>query len=230
MPLPETAQKMSRILARDEVYEKLRSWIIDGTLQPEEILQDQVIGAKLGVSRTPVREALRRLEDEGLVETALNRWTRVAPLDLTKTAETYAILEALEELAVELAFPSFHEEDIAQLRDANSAMQKASKRREPAVALMADEAFHEVLIRCSKNGELLALVKQLKIKLRRVELAYFDTSSRTDQSFREHVAIIQTLEERSLPSLRKALRSNWAGSLERLRRAVEKKSSGSTGS
>ena len=104
MPLPRIAKKMSRTLARDEAYEKLRGWIIAGRLCPGETLRDQDIATALGVSRTPVREALRRLEDEGLVETALNRWTRVASLDLEEAAETYAVVEALELLALELAF------------------------------------------------------------------------------------------------------------------------------
>ena len=66
MPIPESGPKISRTLARDDAYNKLRGWIIDGTLKPEEVLHDQHIAALLGVSRTPVREALRRLEDEGL--------------------------------------------------------------------------------------------------------------------------------------------------------------------
>src|SRR5207248_3505224 len=80
MPIPQTEIRLTRSLARDEAYEKIRDWIIDGTLRPGELLRDQEIAQSLGVSRTPMREALRRLEDEGFVETALNRWTRVAPL------------------------------------------------------------------------------------------------------------------------------------------------------
>ena len=102
MPLPQSESKLSRTLAREEVYCRLRAWIIDGRLRPGELLRDQDIAATVGVSRTPVREALRRLEDEGLVETALNRWTRVAPIDIGKAAEIYAIVEALELFALEL--------------------------------------------------------------------------------------------------------------------------------
>ena len=106
MPIPESGPKISRTLARDDAYNKLRGWIIDGTLKPEEVLHDQHIAALLGVSRTPVREALRRLEDEGLVETGgWNRWTRVQlPLDLNRAAEIYAIIEVLEVLAFKQAF------------------------------------------------------------------------------------------------------------------------------
>jgi DNA-binding GntR family transcriptional regulator len=221
MPLPESVPKVPRTLAREDAYDKLRGWIIDGTLKPEETLRDHEIAAVLGVSRTPVREALRRLEDEGLVETALNRWTRVAALDLNKAAETYEIIEALEVLALEQAFPGLMSEDLRALEEANRAMQKAARRQEPALAVIADEDFHEFLIRHANNGELLLLLRQLKTRLRRVELAYFDAEPRAHASFREHAAIIKALRERSLSDASAALRLNWAGSLERLRKSVE---------
>ena len=217
MPLPESTQKISRMLARDEAYDKLRGWIIDGTLQPAEALHDRDIGATLGVSRTPVREALRRLEDEGLVETALNRWTRVAPLDLTRAIETYAIVEAMEVLALELAFPKLKGEDLEHLDHANLAMRNAAKHAEATAAVIADEAFHEVWVGRADNSELFALVRQLKTKLRRVELAHFDSLTRTDQSFREHAMIIKALKARSLPNARAALQHNWRASVTRIR-------------
>src|SRR5436305_13939589 len=130
MPLPPTETRLTRSLAREEAYGKLRDWIIDGTLQPGETLRDQEIAQSLGVSRTPVREALRRLEDEGFIETALNRWTRVAPIDVAKTAETYAVIEALEVLALELAFPTLTRADLERLTEANRAMQKAAEQQE----------------------------------------------------------------------------------------------------
>ena len=75
------------------------------------------------------------------METALNRWTRVAALDLTKTSETYAIIEALEVLALEQAFPRLTREDLKGLEDANRAMRTGAKHQEPAVAVIADEDF-----------------------------------------------------------------------------------------
>jgi DNA-binding GntR family transcriptional regulator len=217
MPLPEPVSKLSRTLAREDAYDKLRAWIIDGTLKPEEGLNDREIGAALGVSRTPVREALRRLEDEGLVVTALNRWTRVAPLDLTRTVESYPIIEALEILALEQAFPSLTLEDLKGLEEINLAMRSAADDRLASAAVIADEKFHELWIRHSRNGELLLVLRQLKSRLRRVELAYFDATPRVRDSFREHLAIIKALRERSLPRACQALRRNWAGSLERIR-------------
>jgi DNA-binding GntR family transcriptional regulator len=220
MPLPGSTFKVPRTLARDEAYERLRGWIIAGTLEPGEVLRDQEIAASLGVSRTPVREALRRLEDEGFVETALNRWTRVAPLDLERTAETYAVIEALEVLAIELAFRRLTREDVKRMTQANRAMRRAAGQQDPAAALLADATFHDVWIARANNGELAALLDQLKTKLRRVELAYFDGASRARQSFREHAAIVKAVHDQSLPEAAVAVARNWRGSAERLRAFV----------
>jgi DNA-binding GntR family transcriptional regulator len=215
MPVPQSGVKMSRTLAREEAYDKLRDWIIDGTLRPGEVLRDQEIAASLGVSRTPVREALRRLADENLVETSLNRWTRVAPVDLTGAAETYAVIEALEVLALELALPKIKPADVREMTEANRAMRDAVGRQEPMEAVTADEAFHEVLIRRAGNGVLSVLLKQLKTKLRRIEVAYFDAAAPAHVSFREHAAVVAALKNRSLPEALAALRRNWRGSFER---------------
>jgi DNA-binding GntR family transcriptional regulator len=215
---------MSRTLAREEAYTRLREWIIDGTLQPGETLRDQAIAAALGVSRTPVREALRRLEDEGFVETALNRWTRVTPLDLEKAAETYAIVEALECLALQLAFDRVTRQDIASLIEANRAMRQAALRQDAARADQADERFHHVWISRASNSELIALLGRLKTRMRRVELAYFDAASRVRQSFREHTSLIRALKNRSLAHATAALHRNWQGSVQRLREIVQQNS------
>jgi DNA-binding GntR family transcriptional regulator len=215
---------MSRPLAREEAYERLRGWIVAGTLRPGETLRDQDIALALGVSRTPVREALRRLEDEGFVVTALNRWTRVAPLDLEGAVEIYVVLEALELLALALAFGRLSSEDVNRLAKANLAMREAAGRHEPAAAVAADEAFHQVWIDEAQNGELAAMTARLKSKLRRVELAYFDAASRARASFAEHAAIVRAVRGRSLPAARAALQRNWRGSVQRLRALVAQSS------
>ena len=162
MPLPQSESKLSRTLAREEVYGRLRAWIIDGRLRPGELLRDQDIAATVGVSRTPVREALRRLEDEGLVETALNRWTRVAPIDVGKAAEIYAIVEALELFALGTAIRRLTPQDMTRMREANQAMRRAAELQDPAAAVIADESFHEVWIERANNGELSALLRSVQ--------------------------------------------------------------------
>lgn len=214
MPVPVTQRRLLRPLARDEAYEKLKQWIIHGTLRPGETLRDQQIAESLGVSRTPVREALRRLEDEGFVETALNRWTRVAPLDLKKAVETYSIIEALESFALETA--SLTQEDLKKMKRANDAMARAVRLGQAASALEADEAFHSVWLFRAQNNELFILVEQLKSRLRRVELAYWDRAALTDKSIHEHHALLKALQRGSKREAIAALRKNWEGAKQRV--------------
>jgi DNA-binding GntR family transcriptional regulator len=217
MPLPQSASKLSRTLAREEAYRRLREWIIDGTLKPVERLRDGEIAAALGVSRTPVREALLRLSEEGLVETDPNRWMRVTPLHIDNVAEIYAIIETLEVLGLQMAFPKLTRADLRRMFDANGAMKAAIATRDPADAVAADDCFHEGWVNRDMHPELNHLLGQVKTKVRRVELAYFDASCRGLQSFREHSAIISALERRSLPQARAALVRHWRAGLKRIR-------------
>jgi DNA-binding GntR family transcriptional regulator len=226
MPLPESGVKLSRTLAREEVYGRLRRWIIEGTLAPGEVLRDQAIAASMGVSRTPVREALRRLQDEGFTEAALNRWTRVAPIDLNEAAASYAVIESLEVLALERAFAELTPADLQEMTDANRAIERAADRQKPIDAVTADEAFHAVLICRAANSVLAAVLGQLKTKLRRVELAHFGAAARAHSSFREHAAILKALKGRSLPEAISSLRRNWQASLKRLTGSQQRRNDG----
>ena len=215
MPLPDTT-RLARTLAREEVYARLRDWIVEGALPPGEVLRDQDIALRLGVSRTPVREALRRLEDEGFIETALNRWTRVAPLDLTQATELYGLVEALDVLALEQAGPRLTEDDLRRLEGANADLARALERREAGGALSADDTFHAVWVEAAGNRSLSEVLGQLKLKLRRVELAYFGHEARGERSLDEHAALIEALRACRWEQASALLRQNWRGSLERL--------------
>jgi len=219
MPIPLTLKTLSRSLARDEAYDRLKEWVIAGILRPGEVLRDQDIAHSLGVSRTPVREALRRLEDEGFVETALNRWTRVAPLDLHKAIEIYSIIEALEVFALESAHLTTT--DLEKMTDANQDMRRALRLKRSAGALRADEDFHGVWLTRAQNGELWVLVQQLKTKLRRVELAYWDRATRINKSVSEHAALLRALQEGSKHKAIDALKRNWEGAKQRLRTVTD---------
>ncbi|THF69708.1 GntR family transcriptional regulator [Deinococcus sp. Arct2-2] len=215
MPLPESP-KVPRLLARDEVYARLRDWIVLGTLSPGEVLRDQDIAAQLGLSRTPVREALRRLEDEGFVETAMNRWTRVAPLDISRAAELYPVIESLELLALDRAAPHLGPEAVRHLEQANATLSAALAARDAAGALAADDAFHGVWIELAGNRALADTLAQLKVKLRRVELAYFDHEARSERSLAEHALLVEAVRGNQWKAARTLLKRNWRGSLERL--------------
>lgn len=132
MPMPVDVASIDRTLVREEVYSTLLTWIVDGMLEPGERLRDYDLAARLGTSRMPVREALRRLEDEGLVEVAANRWTRVSLLDENTVQHILPLLCALEPLAMRLAGPNLTKAVRDRMADANVELQKA---------LQADDAI-----------------------------------------------------------------------------------------
>jgi len=105
MPVPQQKAAASRTLLRDQAYVRLRDAILDGTLEPGEQLKDAEIAEWLGLSRTPIREALARLEEYGLVETAPNRYTRVTPLSAGDARDAFSVVAALHSLAAWLGVP-----------------------------------------------------------------------------------------------------------------------------
>ena len=216
MPIPEATRKLHKRLMRDEVYADLREWIIDGTLKPGEKLRDVELAGALGVSRMPVREALRRLEDEGLVETAANRWTRVSSVDLEQAKCIYPIVAALEGLAVGLAVPRMGEEDLRLMEETNGRLRDALRGRRAVEASQADRDFHEILLKKTANPDLVRVVDDLKTKLRCLEVAYFGGSIVAERSVEEHEELLDALHKRDVERASEAMKDNWRRSLQRV--------------
>ena len=207
-PLPEDAPPLPQLSARERIYEALKEWIVDGILEPEEQLRDAELAERFGVSRTPVREALRQLEDEQLVETARNRWTRVAPLDMELPNQTLPILSALETLALRTAWP-LSDEDKDRLDEANAAVAKAIERRRAKEALIADLRFHGVFDGCSGNDELIAILGRLRDRTRRLDMAYWARPALARSSVEEHQRIIEAMRADDLERSIAALEDHW---------------------
>ena len=215
MPLPDTAPPRRRTLARDTAYHDLRDWILDGTLAPGERLHDVALAERLGVSRTPVREALQRLEDEDLVETSPNRWTRVAPLDPAIAGDLYPIIWRLETLALELAAFELDEPELDQMERANRQLLTALDAGDASGASTADYDFHRVFIDRCGNEELTAILQAAKVKLRRLEIHYFSSLASRD-SVAEHTAVLTALELGDIEGATRAIEANWRNSQRRL--------------
>ena len=216
MPIPKQVQKFKRPLAREEVYTTLQMWIIEGVYRPGETIRDQDLADALGVSRTPVREALQRLQDEGFVETATNRWTRVATLDLDEVRHLYPIIWSLELLAISLAQHRLTSHDLEHMREANARLHEALTTKDAVAASKADYAFHQIFIDQSANPDLIRILNEVKIRLRWLEVAYFRELVGAIQSIREHEAILDALEKGSYEQAAQAIKTNWEESLKRV--------------
>lgn len=177
MPIPAFSEPTRRALLRDDVYTRLRDAIVEGTLTPGERLRDQELAAWLGVSRTPVREALLQLGQAGLVLTAPGRSTTVATLDARTLMGAQSVVAAMHRLAVEQAVPLLREADLSAMRKANARFAAALGRGDADAAIAADDDFHGIPVRAAANGAIETVLEQFTPALRRLERMRFSSLS-----------------------------------------------------
>ena len=175
MPAPQPP--VSRALLRDDVYLRVRDAIVDGTLAPGEQLRDQELAAWLGVSRTPVREALLRLQQAGLVTSLPGRSTTVASLDTRAARDAQAVVAQLHRLAVHDAVGLLTADDLERMRAANDRFRAALEAGDADGALAADDELHGIPVAAAGNAALAAVLDQFTPVLRRVERLRFSSLS-----------------------------------------------------
>lgn len=152
---------------------RLRDAIVDGTLAPDEQLRDTELAAWLGVSRTPVREALLELARAGLVRATPGRSTVVAPLDRASVRDAQAVVAAMHALAIRDAIPRLTAEHLDRMRSANADFAGAQRRGDADGALAADERFHAVAVEACGNTAVRTVLAQYEPVLRRAERLRF---------------------------------------------------------
>lgn len=223
MPVPEAAPVQSRENAAEAVHARVRQWIVEGPLEPGEVIRDAEIARALGVSRTPVREALLRLQAEGLVETSPARWTRVAPLKLDQAANLYAVGAALDALAAEQATPRLTEADLAEMQRAND---RSLTTAEPAELQAADDAFHAVYHRAAANPIIANVLDSVLFEIRRLERVNFRDPGTPEVAYREHSAILHAFRQRDPRAAAEAARFNWMNAWPRVAQMLATRPSG----
>ena len=166
-----------RSLLRDDVFRRLRDAIVDGSFAPGEQLRDLELATWLGVSRTPVREALLRLAEAGLVVARPGRSTMVATLDLRAVLDARDVVAAMHEVAVRAAVPRLTDEDLDAMRAANERFAAALRDGDVDAALRADDDLHGVPVAVAANRAVDAVLDQFTPVLRRAERLRFSTLS-----------------------------------------------------
>ena len=191
---------------QDRIYEVLLAQIVENTLAPGARVVESKLAEQLGVSRTPVREALFRLHQEGFVLTSVGRGFSVKPLDEREARELFPILSALEGLALSIAGPLLAL-DVEALREANRALAPLARR--PLEAIEADTAFHEMLLRRCPNSSLLEMIDAVRRRLLRYEYVYMADETLLDVSIAQHEAIIDCISKCDFDGAAKALETNY---------------------
>lgn len=206
VPLPIANEIITRISARDAAYEQLRDWITLGPLEPGEPIRDSEVAARLGISRTPVREALLRLEQEGLVEMFPGRGTRVPPLRFERARHLFSIGGALDGLAAEEATPRLGDDQLDAIEEMLRAMEVDD---EPRQLQMLDERFHRTYYDATGNEPLISMLEAITVELRRFDRVGFRDRDILRTARGEHRAILGAFRARDAARAATAARLNW---------------------
>jgi DNA-binding GntR family transcriptional regulator len=193
MPIPSGAPAVDRTLLRDDVYRRLRDAIVDGTFEPGEQLRDGELAAWLGVSRTPVREALLRLAAGGLVVAQPGRSTTVSRIGAQALRDARDVVAAMHELAVRETAGRLSREELDRMRAANRRFGTALDRGDVTRALEADDELHAVPVAALGNQALETVLSQFGPVVRRAERLRF-RSEDARASFALHERLIALCE------------------------------------
>jgi DNA-binding GntR family transcriptional regulator len=194
MPIPADAARVDRSLLRDDVFRRLRDAIVDGTFSPGEQLKDAELAEWLGVSRTPVREALLRLATSGLVVAVPGRSTTVSEIDAPALRDARDVIAAMHSLAVREMAGRLRADELDRMRDANRRFAKALAARDIAAALDADEELHRIPVEALGNRALESVLDQFGAVVRRAERQRFSLGG--EESVAAHEQLIELLASR----------------------------------
>ena len=174
---------------RDVVFNTLRQAILRGELKPGERLMEIQLANKLGVSRTPIREAIRKLELEGLVLMIPRKGAEVADISEKSLKDVLEVRRALEELSVKLTCDRITKEEIKELSQAAENFKRTLKSKDITEIAEADVRFHDVIYTATKNQKLIQLLNNLHEQMYRYRLEYLKDRGSRERLDREHNAI-----------------------------------------
>jgi DNA-binding GntR family transcriptional regulator len=185
----------------DWVHDQLRGKILEGELAPGMVISQAALARELGISRSPIREALRRLESEGLIEARHNQRVQIGELSVADMEEVYAARIVLEVLAVRVAIPQLQATDLGEMRDALNMMRVAARDRDHDASSIQHSRFH--LVPLAKAGpRLTSQILQLDDHSRRYRRLYVtQVTTAWNVVIAQDEAILQATEARDLDTV-----------------------------
>lgn len=178
---------------RDVVFNTLRQAILTGELKPGERLMEIHLANKLGVSRTPIREAIHKLELEGLVIMIPRRGAEVAQITEKSMSDVLEVRRAVDALCVELACDRICEEELDALKKACDNFEEAVKTKDVKVIAQADVDLHDIIVQATRNQRLVQLINNLSEQMYRYRFEYIKDFSQHDRVIEEHRMIYESM-------------------------------------
>lgn len=200
-------KKLDRQSLSEKIYIELKNAIIDMVFEPGERINDAELAKKFGVSRTPVREAFKRLEDNGLIESIPGSMTRVTHISDEEAKNAFTVVAVLHALAARLAISSLTNDDLQDMRLHNRQLKQAVEEVDASAAIQADAAFHGVILQQCDNPELLNVLNRITPKIARLEKARF--LAKGTESIAQHNAIIDACASKDQALASSLIETNW---------------------
>lgn len=189
---------------RDVVFHALRRAILTGELKPGERLMEIHLAQELGVSRTPVREAIHKLELEGLVTMMPRRGAQVAQISEKGLKDVLEVRRALDTFCAELACDRITPEEEKELVRACAAFEEAAKTKDATIIAKADVAFHDIIISSTGNERLVSTINNLAEQIYRYRFEYIKDENQHARLIEEHRALVDAILSKDAEKARKA--------------------------
>lgn len=193
---------------RDVVFNTLRQAILKGELEPGERLMEIQLADRLGVSRTPIREAIRKLELEGLVLMIPRKGAEVAKISEKSLRDVLEVRRSLDELAIELAIQRMTEEDLQKLEEAQETFRKAVQSGDAMTIAESDEHYHDVIYNATGNSRLVQILNNLREQMYRYRLEYIKDEDKRQILVVEHEQILKAIQGRRVTEAKIAIREH----------------------
>ena len=205
---------------RDVVFQTLREAILKGDLRPGERLMELQLAAKLGVSRTPIREAIRMLEQEGLAVTIPRKGAEVARMTEKNMEDVLQIREALDDLAVQVACDKMTEDQLKNLTLAAKNFENAIQTGNLSKIVAYDVEFHDIIYESTDNPKLVTLLNNLREQIYRYRVEYLKEKENYPMLIKEHKTILEALREKDKERVADAMRNHIRNQAEAVKNII----------
>lgn len=213
--------RIARSSLHGELVPLVRDMIIGGELQPGDKIPEQALCERFGVSRTPLREALKVLAAEGLITLSLNRGSAVARITAKEVDELFPIMGALEALAGETACARMTRKELARLQQLHDEMVEAYERGDWGPYIRLNRVIHEALVEIADNEALTSLYNNLMVRIHSVRYVAKKSAERWKEAVEDHERLMEALRARNGPLVAEILREHLRHKAGMVREAME---------
>jgi DNA-binding GntR family transcriptional regulator len=205
---------IQRRYLHDEVADRLRELILTGGLEPKSRVNELELCERFGTSRTPLREAIKILSSEGLVELLPNRGARVASLSAAEIDEMVQVVAGLEAVAAELACQRAEDDEIDAIAEDTQTMLEAFRQQDEETYFTLNRAIHEGIMAAARNGTLKGIYANLSSRIQRMRYTAHKTPDQWQRAMDEHVEMVRLLRAREGEKLAAVMKAHIRGKAE----------------